>query len=143
MPPNSSVMFGAGMRHIMNEYKSIHQGDIIISMAKNYKAVIPDEAIGKKPIVVPWEGIALVVKNKYKPKFVNIKSYGGNYLFKMPATPNKIFEYMSLAGWSGGTVNNNEKDFVKYVKTEAKKYNNSPIIKISSLEQKNSQTTRH
>jgi hypothetical protein len=137
MPPNSSVMFAAGMRHIMNEYKSIHQGDMIISMAKNYKAVIPDESIGKKPLVVPWEGIALVVKNKYKPKYVNIKSYGGNYLFKIPVTPNKSFEYMSLVGWSGGTVNNNEKDFIKYVKTEAKKYNNPPVVKVGNFEREN------
>jgi hypothetical protein len=41
---------------------------------------------------------------------------------------------MIVGGWSFGEVNNNEKDFVKYVDEEALKYNNPPVINIFKYE---------
>lgn len=134
LPPGSEIMFGAGIRRIMQEYKSIHKNGTVISMGKDIEARIPDEDIGGDALWVPWEGIGLVVKDEFKPEYLSIKNYDGTHLFKMPVTPNLSYEYMVLAGWCFGEVNNNEKDFVNYVDTEALKYNNPPIIHIQEHE---------
>lgn len=134
--PGYDVMFGAGIRRIMQEYKSIHKGGIAISMGKDIDARIPDEDIGGDALKVPWEGIGLVVKDEFKPEYLTINNYGGNHLFKMAVTPNLAYEYMVFGGWSFGEVNNNEKDFVRYVDTEALKYNNPAIVQIQEHEVK-------
>jgi hypothetical protein len=136
LPPNAEVKFGAGIRKIMEEYKTIHREGTVISMGKNIEARIPDEDIGGDALMVPWQGIGLVVKNKFKPEYVAINNYGGNHLLRMPVTPNKSFEYMVVDGWSFGQVNNNEQDFVKYVDTEALEYNNPPVVQVGNAEEK-------
>ena len=136
-PPGNNVMLGAGIRRIMNEYTSVNKKGIIISMGKNIEARIPDEDIGEEVLVVPWEGIGMVIADKYKPEYKAIKNYGGNHLLRMPVTKDLSYEYMIVAGWSFGQVNNNEKDFLKYVDDEALKYNNPPVVEIAGYEEKN------
>jgi hypothetical protein len=133
---SADVMYGAGIRQIMQEYKVVQKGGTVISMGKNIEARIPDEDIGGDALVVPWQGIGLVVKDEFKPQYVALKNYGGNHLLKMPITPDKSFEYMVVDGWSFGQVNNNESDFIKYVDQEALEYNNPPIVHIGSQESK-------
>jgi hypothetical protein len=43
---------------------------------------------------------------------------------------------MIFGAWSFGEVNNNEKDFVKYVEDESVKYNNPVVIKVGAFEVK-------
>jgi hypothetical protein len=136
MPPGSDAQFGAGIRKIMMEYKSVHHDGTVISMGKNVLARIPDENIGDSALVVPWEGIALVVKDKYRPSYVAINNWDGNHLFRIPRTSDLSYEYMAVGGWSFGEVNNNEEAFVKYVNTEGLKYNNPPGVKIGAYEVK-------
>jgi hypothetical protein len=136
LPPSNEVMFGAGIRRIMNEYKSINKDGMVISMGKNIPDRIPDEDIGDSVLNIPWEGIGLVIKDKFNSKYVAIKNWGGNHLFQIPKTKDLSFEYMAIDGWSFGKVNNNEKDFVKYVESEKLKYNHPPIVKIFQYEKK-------
>ena len=86
--------------------------------------------------MVPWQGIAMVIRDKYKPEYKSIKNFGGNHVFKMPVTSDLSFEYMLLGAWSHGEVNKDEKTFVKYVDDEAVKYNNPPVIKVFEFETK-------
>jgi len=137
LPPGADVMFGAGIRRIMSEYKVLNKGGMVLSMGKNIEARIPDEDIGDTALIVPWEGIGLVVKDQYKPQYVSINNYGGNHLFKIPVTPDLSFQYMVVGGWSFGEVNNDEQEFIQYVETEGLKYNNPPSLKIGPLENKN------
>ncbi len=136
LPPGSDALFGAGIRRLTNEYTSVNKKGIAISMGKNIEARIPDEDIGGEALVVPWQGLGLVVKEKFNPDYLNSDSYGGNHLLKMPVTPNLSYEYLVFAGWSFGKVNNNEADFVKYVDAEALKYNNPVAIQIGLIESK-------
>lgn len=136
LPPSNDVMFGAGIRQIMEEYKSINKKGIAISMGKNIEARIPDEDLGEEVLVVPWQGIGLVVKDEYLPKYVPVEKYGGNHLFALPVTQDLSYEFRIFGGWSFGTVNNDEKSFVGYVEAEAKKYNTPPVIKIHEYEKK-------
>ena len=137
MPVNKNIYFGAGIRKIMSEYKSVNKGGIILSMGKDIEARIPDEDIGDNALVVPWQGIGMIIKDKYKPKYTPIKNYGGNHLLKFPVTEDHRFEYMVLGGWSFGEVVNNEQSFIKYAETEALKYNMPPEITIHAYETKN------
>ncbi|MFA5246205.1 MAG: DUF4861 family protein [Pedobacter sp.] len=136
LPPNADVNFGAGIRKIMNEYTSVNKKGIAISMGKDIEARIPDEDIGEEVLMVPWQGIAMVIRDKYKPEYKSIKNFGGNHVFKMPVTSDLSFEYMLLGAWSHGEVNKDEKTFVKYVDDEAVKYNNPPVIKVFEFETK-------
>lgn len=135
--PAADIMVGAGIRRIMSEYKSVNKGGMVISMGKDLEARIPDEDIDDPALIIPWEGIALVVKDQYKPQYVPIKNYGGNHLMKMPLTQDRSYEYLVFGGWSFGEVNNDEKEFIEYVEAEGLKYNNPPGIKIGALENKN------
>ena len=108
----------------------------MISMGEDIPARIPDEDISDSVLIVSWEGIGLVVKDRFHPQYVPIKNYGGNHLFQIPKTRELSYEYMAVDGWSFGEVNNNENDFIKYVETEALKYNNPPLIKIFQYEVK-------
>ncbi len=135
-PQGNKVLFGAGIRKIMEEFKSIHKAGYIISMGKDIEARIPDEDIGDSALVVPWQGIGIVVKQKYNPTYYEMNNYGGNHLLKMPVTKSNRYEYMLIDGWSFGKVNNNEKDFVNYVDSEALYYNNPPEIRYFELENK-------
>lgn len=135
-PPSADAKFGAGIRRIMNEYNSVNKKGMAISMGKDVEARIPDEDIGDKVLIVPWQGIAVSVKDEYKPEYYAMKNYGGNHLLSMPATPNNAFEYLIFGAWSFGKVNNNEKEFVKYVEEETLKYNHPAQISVHSLETK-------
>lgn len=137
LPPNKDVLFGAGIREIMNEYKSTHRKGYAISMGKDIESRIPDEDLGEEVTIVPWQGIGIVVKDEFKPQYLSIQSYGGNHLFKMPVTADLTYEYMIVGGWSFGEVNNDELSFLKYMEEEAVKYNNPPIVQIHSYEIKN------
>lgn len=133
-PPSADANFGSGIRKIMNEYNAVTKKGIVISMGKDVEARIPDEDIGEEVLVVPWQAIGMVVKDKFKPEYQAIKNYGGNHVFKMPVTSDLSYEYMIVGAWSFGKVNNNEKDFVKYVDEEALKYNNPVAIKVHNFE---------
>ncbi len=135
-PPSHDARFGAGIRRIMNEYTSVNKNGMAISMGRDVEARIPDEDIGDEVLIVPWQGIAVSVKDEYKPEYYAMKNYGGNHLLSMPATADHSFEYLIFGAWSFGEVNNNEKDFVKYVEEETLKYNHPAVIKVHGFEEK-------
>lgn len=137
LPPNDQTLFGAGIRRIMQEYKTVQKGGMVLSMGKDIEARIPDEDIGDSALVIPWQGIGMVIRDEYAPHYTSIKNYGGNHVFQLSPTRNLSYEYMVVGGWSFGDVNNNEKDFVRYVETEGQKYNHPPIIRVLPYEVKN------
>ena len=61
---------------------------------------------------------------------------GGDHLFQIPETKDLSYQYMAVDGWSFGEVNNNEKEFTKYVEAEGLKYNNPPVVKVFQYEKK-------
>jgi len=135
-PAEPATTFACGIRKIMNEESSYHQGGLAISHGQKVVLRIPDEDIGDKGLTVDYEGIAMAVKDSYKPQFIDIKEFGGNYAFKMPVTPDKSFEYMIAAGWSEGSVNRTKEEFQGYMLTEYRKYNNPAGIRVGTLEEK-------
>jgi len=141
LPERCDVSFGCGIRKVMGEYKSYHNGGIIMSFGKDFNPYPPmtfngSTLVSYRDFRVGFEGIALVVKDNYKPDYVDIKSFEGNYGFRIPATPDRSYEYMIMGGWNEGVINNTEEKFREYVLTEALKYNTPIHITIGPLEEK-------
>ncbi|MEX2574682.1 MAG: DUF4861 family protein [Balneolaceae bacterium] len=134
LPRKDNIMFGAGIRQMMQEYRSVQKGGMVISMGKNLELRIPDEDIGDEGLNVSWQGLALVVSDKYNPDYVAIDNWNGNHLFRIPVTADLSYEYMIAGGWSQGEANNNEEEFIEYMETEALKYNNPPVLEIHGYE---------
>ena len=132
----SSTHFGCGIREIMSEQDTYQKDGVVISMGKSIEIRPVDEDIGDEGLMVDFEGIALVVKDEYKPGYVNIKGFGGNHVFRIPVTSGHTFEYMIAGGWSEGSVNNTAVEFRDYMIEEALKYNNPVRIQVYEIEEK-------
>ena len=135
-PSEPMTAFACGIRKIMNEEDSFHQGGLVISNGKKVVLRIPDEDIGDDGLTVNFEAIAIAVKESYKPEYRDIKGFGGNYAFKIAPNSDRSFEYMITAGWSEGSVNKTKEEFQSYMLSEYKKYNNPAGIKIGGVEEK-------
>jgi len=135
LPETKNVKFCCGIREIMNQNDTFQKGGTVISFGKNLNPfpVMPGNET-YKTMIVEFEGIALTVKDSYKPSYKNIKGFGGNHIMTIPLTEDLSFEYMIAGGWSEGKVNNTPEQFKNYILTEAEEYNNPPEIGNFSLE---------
>lgn len=139
VPSNTDTMFGVGMREIMNEYKAYQDGGTIISFGKDVpiESPHPDETGEEKlRAVLEFEGLALVVKDKYVPQYLNIDAYGGNHTFKIPVNKDRSYEYLFTGAWNEGLINTTEQEFKEYVIRAAAEFNNPLEIKSMTLESK-------
>ena len=130
MPDEAGVQFGCGIRRMEGETLKYQKGSIAISGTKDLRSYItPNEGDPDlKAGIEPFLGIALVVKDAYKPKFHHTKSMGENYTFMVPVTDDLTYEFLGAAGWSEGLVVSSAKEFKDYVITVAKEYNNPVIV---------------
>jgi hypothetical protein len=137
------VMFGCGMREIMNQDTSYQKGGLAISFGKDVVVRPPNNDIGEKGLTVNFEGIALVVKDSYKPEYRNLKTglFGNNHVMRIPRTPDLSYQYMIAGAWSEGAVNKTAEEFKQYMITAAQEYNNPPVVKTIVLEEKPVQQT--
>jgi hypothetical protein len=123
-PEEPSTAFACGIRHIMSEYDSFQSGGTVISFGKNVVIQAAIDTMNVQGLVLDFEGIALTVKDKYKPQYKNIKYLGGNHTFRIPPTEDRAFEYQIYGAWNQGSVNKTADEFKKYVLTESERYNN-------------------
>jgi hypothetical protein len=127
MPEENSVAFGCAMRSIMNEYDSRHAGGTVISYGRNVEIESPSPDESKEDrlrLVLDFEGLALVVKDKYRPEYRRIESYGGNHAFMVPANGERVFEYLFAGAWSEGMENRTAAEFSEYMRRTALEFNN-------------------
>ncbi|MFA6471515.1 MAG: DUF4861 family protein [Candidatus Latescibacterota bacterium] len=123
-PEEPSTAFVCGIRHIMNENETYQSGGVVMSFGKNVVIRASIDSVNVQGLTLDFEGIALVVKDSLKPVYRDIKGFGGNHVFLVPATPDRTFDYMIFGAWSEGSVNTTANEFKKYVATEAERYNN-------------------
>lgn len=136
MPYTSDVKFVCGIREIMKQYDSFNTRGTAISNGKDLEIATPGNEIKLSNPKLDFEGIAITVKDSYKPVYRNIKTLGGNHIFTLPVTPDHAFEYMIFGAWSQGQVNKTAEEFKDYVLKESQKYNNPVGIKAFPLEEK-------
>ncbi|MHB9030279.1 MAG: DUF4861 family protein, partial [Candidatus Latescibacterota bacterium] len=89
VPGNQNVMFGCGIREIMNQNEVFQKGGLVISMGKDVNPYPPLTQVGSTIVAyrefkVDFEAIAMVVKDSYKPQYRNLKSFSGNHAFRFP-----------------------------------------------------------
>ncbi|MHB9027543.1 MAG: DUF4861 family protein [Candidatus Latescibacterota bacterium] len=132
------TLFGCGIREIMNQNDSYQKDGLVVSFGKNVVVRPPNNDIGEKGLIVDFEGLALVVKDSYKPEYRNIKSksFGNNHVFRIPVNPDRSFEYLIAGAWSQGAVNKTPGEFKEYMITVAQEYNNPPVVRDVKLEKK-------
>jgi len=139
VPEEPKTEFGCGMREIMNEYDVYQEGGTVISFGKDVviESPSPDESKEERVrLILDFEGIALVVKDEYKPRYRHIAAYGGNHTFRVPVNDELSFEYLFAAGWSEGTVNKTAEEFKEYVLKAAQEFNNPLLIEELKVERK-------
>ena len=138
-PEENATEFGCGIRGIMNEYDSYKKDGTVISFGKDVviESPSPDE-VGREKVrtVLDFEGLALVVKDTYNPRYQFVKSYGGNHTFHVPVTEDLTFEYLFAGAWSEGIENTTEDEFKAYVLNAAEEFNNPLEIKGLTVEEK-------
>ena len=135
-PTEPSTQFVCGIREIMEQYDTYNDGGTTISFGKDLEIRNPNEDVGDEAKKVKFEGIAIVVKDNYKPEYRKIKGLGGNHIFRIPVTPDRTFEYKIFGAWSQGAVNRTAGEFKEYVIAEAQLYNNPLRVKMGVLEMK-------
>ena len=126
------VAFGCGIRKIMNQDDSGNLG----FMVEGGAIVTPGTGIGFGDLAIDFAGMALIVRDKYKPKYQFVEGFGGNHTFRIPATPDKSYEYLVAAAWSEGMENRDAREFRYYVLKEAQEYNNPLAPEIHGIEAK-------
>ena len=140
-PENGGVMFGCGIREIMNQSSTYQNGGTVISIGTNVNPYPPQTSANSSIVAyrdfrVAFEAIAMVVKDVYKPQYKNIKSFMGNHVFKFPVTSDHTFEYMIAGAWNEGSVNKTPEEFKKYVADEALLFNNPVKIAVDAKVEK-------
>ena len=128
-PVNDGVMFGCGIREIMNQSSTYQNGGTVISMGTDVNPYPPltfsgSSIVAYRDFKVDFEAIAMVVKDIHKPQYKNTKSFMGNHVFRFPVTSDRTFEYMIAGAWNEGAVNKTPEEFKKYVTDEALLFNN-------------------
>ena len=139
LPEEPETEFGCGIRRIMNEYETYREGGTVISFGKDVhiESPSPDESSEEKiRIVLDFEGIALVVRDKYNPRYQHVTAYGGNHTFHVPVNEQLSFEYLFAGGWSEGQINTTAEEFKDYVLKAALEFNNPPEIQALKVESK-------
>jgi len=139
LPENPATEFGCGIRRIMNEYEAFQDGGTVISFGRDVviESPSPDEKSDEKVrIVLDFEGIAMVVKDEYMPRYRALDGFGGNHVFRIPVNETKTFEYLIAGGWSEGSLNRTADEFKDYVLKAAQEFNNPPDILEMNIEKK-------
>ena len=100
-PENDGTSFGCGIRKIMQEDEFFNGDGYVISNSYDMEVIDPNpETIDRSRMTLDFAGIALVVKDKYKPEYQAISSFQGNHTFRIPLTENLTYEYLITAAWS-------------------------------------------
>jgi hypothetical protein len=130
--------FGCGIREIMNQNDSWQKGGLVISFGKGVVVRAPSNDIGEKGVILDFEGIALAVRDVYKPEYRNIKTgaFGGNHVMRIALNADRSYEYMIAGAWCEGAVNKTADEFKQYMITAALEYNNPPKLFEIRLEAK-------
>ena len=128
-------MFGCGIRKNSKEYDYYQDDGIVITIGDE---VIenPDDDMGLGSLHVDFIGTALVVKDKYKPKYQFVPSFGGNHTFKIPTREDLSYEYLIAGAWSEGSILNTSDEFKDYIIKTAKEYNNPVEVIFKGIETK-------
>lgn len=135
LPYNKVVSFACGIKANKNESGNIVEKDIAICIGSELVAD-PNDYTGQIAYKVDFIESALEAKDKYKPFYQCIKSFGKNHTFRIPITNDLSFEYLIAGAWGEGIVYNTPDLFIEYMRETAVEYNNPIKVTFGKLEVK-------
>ncbi|ESQ81383.1 DUF4861 family protein [Asticcacaulis sp. YBE204] len=134
--PKASARFVAGIRKHGGQTFFRQSGGMVVTAGPE---VIrnPDDVEALQPdMKVDFAGAALVVKDRYKPRYLFSEARQGNHLMVIEPTADRRFEYLIAAGWSEGAQRKTAEAFGDYVARVAREYNAPIEVKGAVLEKK-------
>jgi len=137
IPLDGGTAFGCGIRKIMYETESFHEGGVAISIARNMPLIDPNtETIDRRRATLAFAGTALVVREALNPVYREVASFQGNHTFRIPATSDLSYGYLIASSWSEGPMANTPEKFKEYVLGAAVEYNNPIMVGRCVLEKR-------
>ncbi len=137
IPLDGGTAFGCGIRKIMYETESFHEGGVAISIARNMPLIDPNtETIDRRRATLAFAGTALVVREALNPVYREVASFQGNHTFRIPATSDLSYGYLIASSWSEGPMANTPEKFKEYVLGAAMEYNNPIMVGRCVLEKR-------
>ncbi|MBC7931228.1 MAG: DUF4861 family protein [Rubrivivax sp.] len=135
-PRRAGAAFGAGIRKHVGETLFYQEGGMVVSAAPEAIRNPDDREAVQNELTVAYAGSAMVVRDKYRPRYVYVPDFQGNHAFRIKPTPDWTFEYLIAAGWSEGAVLKTAEEFRDYVVTTAREYNAPVRVGGARMEQK-------
>ena len=137
IPEDGDTDFGAGIRKIMFETEKYIDDGIVITAAHDMPIIDPNpESLERRRDTVDYAATALLVREKYKPKYQYIPHREGNHTFRIPVNEDLSFEYLIATGWSEAPDYTTVEQFKKYILELNQKYNHPPLVRNLRLEKK-------
>ena len=127
---------GCGIRKKPGEENLYQKGGVLISSGPE-QIKDPEDIDQRDAWLMPFIGKAIVVKDKYQPKYQFTEGAGGSHTFKVTPDSKNRFEYVLFAAWSDGAVYNNQEDFKAYVQNTSVEFNHPIEINFVNIEEKN------
>lgn len=134
-PQTNGTAFACGIRADKDERENTVEKGIAIRSGSEIVAD-PDDKTNQRSRSVDFVGAALIVKDKYRPQYQRIASFGNNHTFRIPVTGDGMFEYMIAGAWSEGAVYNTAESFKAYVRKSALEYNSPVRTAYGQIEQR-------
>ena len=136
LPRKTGVLPGCGVRKKPEEDNFFQKDGLLITSGPEY-ITDPENIDNRPPWRVPFIGMALAVKQQYKPAYQYVPSDVGNHTFRINTSDvNNSYEYMVMASWSEGPRYNDKKSFNEYAQKMYAEYNNPVGIKYVNTEEK-------
>ena len=126
-PKAAGAAFAVGVRQRPGEDMKVQKGGLVVTTAPEVIRNPDDKQAAQPSMKVAYAGTGLVVRDSYRPRYVFVPDSGGNHVMRVPATPDRSFEYLIAAGWSEGEGPKTAAAFAAYVEQAAREYN-APIV---------------
>ncbi len=134
-PRVPGVEMGCGIRQKPEEDNFIQRDGLVITSGPEYIRD-PEEIDNRGPWRASFIGMALAVKEEYKPQYKYVPTHSGNHVFKITPDAHKGYEYMVMASWAEGPLYNDKESFSVYAGQMYQEYNNPPVAHYIRMEEK-------
>lgn len=127
LPRVAGVEMGCGVRKKPEQDNFVQHNGLLVTSGPEFIRD-PEEIDSRGPWKVPFIGMALAVRDEYKPRYTYVPTDVGNHAFRLTADNHNSYEYMVMASWSEGPLYNDKISFNAYAEKTYKEYNNPPIV---------------
>lgn len=134
-PRKQGVAPGCGVRQKPEQDNFVQHGGLVVTSGPEYISD-PENIDNRPPWKVPFIGMALAVREQYRPEYRYIRTNDGNHTFRVTPDAHNAYEYMVMASWAEGPRYNTKETFNAYAEQMYREYNNPVRVACAKPEQK-------